>query len=156
MVIQSNHLAPFSGSPTPDFFSRSVSVEHARARSLDASFSIHYASCIQCLEEYQNEVTASTTQWPMELLALVQRVCPSSTFELAIADPSPSDPAGPTFCAFTPNGRKIITTGTNDSLRIFKTGSDDEPANIDNVPDSSTALVAAVRFDHERSAWHTS
>jgi len=54
------------------------------------------------------------------------------------------DPAGPTFLAYTPNGRKLITVGSNDTIRIFETGSSGEPINIDDAGDSNTAVVASV------------
>ena len=100
------------------------------------------------------EFKQRSIRWPTVHLELVLPVCILSTALGSTGWLALTDPSGPTFCAFTPNGRKIITTGSNDSLRIFKTGSDDEPTNIDNVPDSSTALVAAVRYSYKRTSRH--
>ncbi|KAK8191003.1 chromosome segregation protein-like protein [Phyllosticta capitalensis] len=58
----------------------------------------------------------------------------------------PAHPPGPTFLAYTPNGRKLITVGLNNAIRVFQTGSDDEPTNIDNAQDSNTAVAAANDF----------
>ncbi|KAK7514923.1 WD40-repeat-containing domain protein [Phyllosticta citriasiana] len=58
----------------------------------------------------------------------------------------PAHPPGPTFLAYTPNGRKLITVGLNNAIRVFQTGSDDEPTNIDNAQDSNTAVAAANNF----------
>ncbi|EOD42860.1 putative chromosome segregation protein [Neofusicoccum parvum UCRNP2] len=55
-------------------------------------------------------------------------------------------PARPTFLSYTPNGRKLITVGLNNAIRIFQTGSVEEPHNIDNAQDSNTAVAAANDF----------
>ena len=54
------------------------------------------------------------------------------------------DPSGPTVLAYTPNGRKLITAGTNNVLRIYTTGSDEEPINIDDCQDNNMAIAASV------------
>ena len=51
---------------------------------------------------------------------------------------------GPTFLSYTPNGRKLISVGSNNAIRVFQTGSDAEPTNIDDCQDSNTAVAAAV------------
>ncbi|KAF2146129.1 uncharacterized protein K452DRAFT_315383 [Aplosporella prunicola CBS 121167] len=58
----------------------------------------------------------------------------------------PAHPPGPTFLSYTPNGRKLITVGLNNAIRVFHTGSVDEPTNIDNAQDSNTAVAAANDF----------
>ncbi|KAF2084703.1 WD40 repeat-like protein [Saccharata proteae CBS 121410] len=58
----------------------------------------------------------------------------------------PAHPPGPTFLSYTPNGRKLITVGLNNAIRIFTTGSTDEPINIDGAPESNTAVAAANDF----------
>ncbi|GME44880.1 hypothetical protein GTA08_BOTSDO07866 [Neofusicoccum parvum] len=55
-------------------------------------------------------------------------------------------PARPTFLSYTPNGRKLITVGLNNAIRVFQTGSVEEPHNIDNAQDSNTAVAAANDF----------
>ncbi|KAK4550845.1 hypothetical protein LTR36_000425 [Oleoguttula mirabilis] len=58
----------------------------------------------------------------------------------------PAHAPGPTFFAYTPNGRKLITVGLNGALRIFQHGSDDEPAVIDVVTDGHLAVAATNDF----------
>jgi len=58
----------------------------------------------------------------------------------------PAHAPGPTYLAYTPNGRKLITGGLNSAIRIFRHGSDDEPAIIDVVTDNHTAVAAANDF----------
>lgn len=85
-------------------------------------------------------------QWHQEMrLVCVQHVC-CSQFSVAKSLPvTPRlDPNGPTFLAYTPNGRRLITAGSNDTIRIFETDSDSEPVNIHDCPDGSTAVVATV------------
>jgi chromosome transmission fidelity protein 4 len=52
---------------------------------------------------------------------------------------------GPTFLAYTPNGKKLITTGVDPFCRVFSTGSDEEPANVDDCQENNTAIAASVR-----------
>ncbi|KAK5105742.1 hypothetical protein LTR62_002191 [Meristemomyces frigidus] len=58
----------------------------------------------------------------------------------------PAHAPGPTYLAYTPNGKKLITVGTNGAVRIFQHGSDDEPAIIDVTTDNHTAVVATNTF----------
>ncbi|KAF1990652.1 WD40 repeat-like protein [Aulographum hederae CBS 113979] len=58
----------------------------------------------------------------------------------------PAHTPGPTFLSYTPNGTKLVTVGLNNAIRVFQTGSDAEPTNIDNCQDSNTAVVAANEF----------
>ncbi|KAF2840400.1 putative chromosome segregation protein [Patellaria atrata CBS 101060] len=58
----------------------------------------------------------------------------------------PAHTPGPTFLSYTPNGRKLITVGLNNAIRVFQTGSDAEPANIDDCQDSNTAIAASNDF----------
>lgn len=53
---------------------------------------------------------------------------------------------GPTFLSYTPNGRKLITVGLDNPIRVFSSGSDAEPVNIDDCMDSNTAIVATNTF----------
>ena len=57
---------------------------------------------------------------------------------------TPPDPAGPTFLKYTPNGRKLITAGTNNVIRVYETGDDGEPINIDDCQENNTAIAASV------------
>ncbi|TKA75404.1 hypothetical protein B0A55_05791 [Friedmanniomyces simplex] len=58
----------------------------------------------------------------------------------------PAHAPGPTYLAYTPNGKKLITVGLNGALRVFQHGSDDEPAIIDVVTDGHTAVAATNEF----------
>ena len=56
-----------------------------------------------------------------------------------------SDPPGPTVLAYTPNGKKLITAGSNNIVRVYTTGSDGEPTNLEDCQENNTAIAAAVR-----------
>ncbi|KAI4176976.1 MAG: hypothetical protein LQ346_007746 [Caloplaca aetnensis] len=58
----------------------------------------------------------------------------------------PAHPNGPTFLTYTPDGSKLITAGTNNVIRVYTTGSDGEPTNIDDCQDNNTALAATDDF----------
>lgn len=55
-----------------------------------------------------------------------------------------SDPFGPTCLAYTPNGKSLITAGANSVVRVYMTGSDGEPTNIDDCQENNLAIAAAV------------
>ena len=57
------------------------------------------------------------------------------------------DPSGPTVLTYTPNGRKLITAGSNNVVRVYATGSDGEPTNLDDCQENNTAIAASV-------SWH--
>ena len=52
---------------------------------------------------------------------------------------------GPTFLSYTPDGLSLVTVGQNNAIRVFQSGSDEEPVVIDNCQDANTAVVATVR-----------
>jgi chromosome transmission fidelity protein 4 len=56
-----------------------------------------------------------------------------------------TDPPGPTFLAYTPDGSKLITAGSNNVIRVYETGSDGEPTNIDDCLENNLAVAATVR-----------
>ncbi|KAL1306528.1 hypothetical protein AAFC00_005219 [Neodothiora populina] len=58
----------------------------------------------------------------------------------------PAHAPGPTYLAYTPDGRQLITVGLNNVIRVFTTGSDAEPVNIDVQQDAHTAVAAANSF----------
>ncbi|PNS20001.1 Minichromosome loss protein 1 [Sphaceloma murrayae] len=58
----------------------------------------------------------------------------------------PAHAPGPTFTAYTNNGQKLITVGNNSVIRVFTTGSDAEPVNIDVPQEVHTAVAAADDF----------
>lgn len=51
---------------------------------------------------------------------------------------------GPTFLTYTPDGTKLITAGVDPFCRIFRTGSDEEPINVDDCQENNTAVAASV------------
>ena len=53
-------------------------------------------------------------------------------------------PPGPTFLAYTPDGRKLVTAGSNNVIRVYETGSDGEPINIDDCQENNLAVAATV------------
>ncbi|MCJ1284300.1 hypothetical protein MMC26_003631 [Xylographa opegraphella] len=58
----------------------------------------------------------------------------------------PAHPAGPTFLTYTPNGRKLVTAGSNNVIRVYTIGSDGEPTNIDDCQENNTAVAASNEF----------
>ena len=46
--------------------------------------------------------------------------------------------------AYTPDGTKLVTIGSNDTTRVYQTGSDGEPKNIDGCQEENLALDATV------------
>ncbi|MDI1489198.1 MAG: DNA polymerase alpha accessory factor Mcl1 [Ramalina farinacea] len=58
----------------------------------------------------------------------------------------PAHPSGPTFLAYTPNGKKLVTAGSNNVVRVYTTGSDGEPTNLDDCQENNTAVAATNDF----------
>ncbi|KAL8709830.1 MAG: hypothetical protein Q9220_005446 [cf. Caloplaca sp. 1 TL-2023] len=58
----------------------------------------------------------------------------------------PAHPNGQTVLAYTPDGKKLITAGSNNVIRVYTTGSDGEPTNIDDCQENNTALAATNDF----------
>lgn len=54
------------------------------------------------------------------------------------------DPSGPTFLTYTPNGQQLVTAGSNNVVRVYATGSDGEPTNLDDCQENNTAIAASV------------
>ncbi|RPB26319.1 WD40 repeat-like protein [Terfezia boudieri ATCC MYA-4762] len=52
-------------------------------------------------------------------------------------------PPGATFTAYSPDGRYIITAGTNNAVRKYTVASEDEPETIDDCQESNTGLAVA-------------
>ncbi|KAF2688654.1 chromosome segregation protein-like protein [Lentithecium fluviatile CBS 122367] len=53
---------------------------------------------------------------------------------------------GPTFLTYTPDGKKLITTGVDPFCRVFSHGSDEEPTNVDDCQENNTAVAAGNDF----------
>ncbi|KAI1855308.1 hypothetical protein JX266_000173 [Neoarthrinium moseri] len=58
----------------------------------------------------------------------------------------PAHTQGSTRCAYTPNGSRLVTVGSNNTIRLYKTGFDGEPTNIDDCPEQHTAVDASDDF----------
>lgn len=58
----------------------------------------------------------------------------------------PAHLQGSTHCAYTPDGTKLVTVGSNNTIRVYKTGYDGEPSNIDDCPEQNLSVVANDQF----------
>ena len=56
----------------------------------------------------------------------------------------PAHTAGPTYLSYTPDGTKLVTVGSNNTTRVYKTGFDGEPTNIDDCQEQNMGVAAAV------------
>jgi WD40 repeat protein len=83
----------------------------------------------------------------------VRRVCiPSPISKIRkLALTTRKDTPGPTFLSYTPDGKKLITVGSENPIRVFTSGSDAEPINIDDCAPDNTAVAASVRVLRPRS-----
>jgi chromosome transmission fidelity protein 4 len=60
--------------------------------------------------------------------------------------PRPAHTQGTTRCAYTPDGTKLVTVGSNNTIRLYKTGFDGEPDNIDDCQEQNLAVAASNAF----------
>ncbi|KAK4166141.1 Minichromosome loss protein 1 [Cladorrhinum sp. PSN259] len=60
--------------------------------------------------------------------------------------PRPAHTQGSTRCAYTPDGTKLVTVGSNNTVRVYKTGFDGEPTNIDDCQEQNTSVSASNDF----------
>ncbi|KAF5691521.1 chromosome transmission fidelity 4 [Fusarium denticulatum] len=60
--------------------------------------------------------------------------------------PRPAHTQGTTRCAYTPDGTRLVTVGSNNTIRLYKTGSDGEPINIDDCQEQNMAVAASDEF----------
>lgn len=56
----------------------------------------------------------------------------------------PAHTIGPTYLSYTPDGTKLVTVGSNNLFRVYKTGSDGEPTNIDDCPEQNMGVDSTV------------
>ncbi len=56
----------------------------------------------------------------------------------------PAHTAGPTYLSYTPDGTKLVTVGSNNTTRVYKTGFDGEPTNIDDCQEQNMGVAATV------------
>lgn len=57
----------------------------------------------------------------------------------------PAHTRGPTYLSYTPDGTKLVTVGSNNTVRVYSTGSDGEPTNIDECPEMNAGVSSTVR-----------
>ncbi|CAG8008255.1 unnamed protein product [Penicillium salamii] len=57
----------------------------------------------------------------------------------------PAHTPGTTVLTYTPDGRRIITGGSNSAIRIYTVGEDGEPKTIDEGVDGHFGICATVR-----------
>lgn len=62
---------------------------------------------------------------------------------LTLCDCLPDTP-GTTVLAYTPDGRRVITGGSNSAIRIYTVGQDGEPKTIDEGVDGHLGIGATV------------
>jgi chromosome transmission fidelity protein 4 len=60
--------------------------------------------------------------------------------------PRPAHTQGATRCAYTPDGKKLVTVGSNNTIRLYKTGFDGEPTNIDDCQEQNLSLSTGNDF----------
>ena len=60
--------------------------------------------------------------------------------------PRPAHTQGTTRCAYTTDGHRLVTVGSNNTIRLYKTGSDGEPTNIDECQEQNVAIAAGRDF----------
>ncbi|KAJ4306961.1 DNA polymerase alpha accessory factor Mcl1 [Collariella sp. IMI 366227] len=58
----------------------------------------------------------------------------------------PAHTQGTTRCAYTPDGTRLVTVGSNNTIRLYKTGFDGEPTNIDDCQEQNLAVAATNDF----------
>ncbi|KAI1340146.1 WD40 repeat-like protein [Xylariaceae sp. FL0016] len=58
----------------------------------------------------------------------------------------PAHTQGTTRCAYTPDGTRLVTVGSNNTIRLYKTGFDGEPINIDDCPEQNLCVDASNDF----------
>lgn len=58
----------------------------------------------------------------------------------------PAHLQGSTHCAYTPDGSKLVTVGSNNTIRLYKTGFDGEPINIDDCQEQNLSVAANDDF----------
>ncbi|KAK8039752.1 chromatin-binding protein CTF4 [Apiospora rasikravindrae] len=58
----------------------------------------------------------------------------------------PAHTQGSTHCAYTPNGSRLVSVGSNNTIRLYKTGFDGEPTNIDDCQEQNVSVDASDEF----------
>ncbi|PHH91311.1 hypothetical protein CDD83_1015 [Cordyceps sp. RAO-2017] len=60
--------------------------------------------------------------------------------------PRPAHTQGTTRCAYTVDGSRLVTVGSNNTIRLYKTGSDGEPTNIDDCQEQNVSISVGLDF----------
>ncbi|CAM1509197.1 Fc.00g029360.m01.CDS01 [Cosmosporella sp. VM-42] len=60
--------------------------------------------------------------------------------------PRPAHTQGTTRCTYNADGTRLVTVGSNNTIRLYKTGSDGEPTNIDECQEQNVSVTAALDF----------
>ncbi len=60
--------------------------------------------------------------------------------------PRPAHTQGSTHCTYTPDGSRLVTVGSNNTIRLYKTGFDGEPTNLDDCQEQNLAVAATDDF----------
>ncbi|KJZ80157.1 hypothetical protein HIM_00007 [Hirsutella minnesotensis 3608] len=60
--------------------------------------------------------------------------------------PRPAHTQGTTRCAYTSDGTRLVTVGSNNTIRLYKTGSDGEPINIDECQEQNVSVAVGSDF----------
>ncbi|RCI14344.1 hypothetical protein L249_6064 [Ophiocordyceps polyrhachis-furcata BCC 54312] len=60
--------------------------------------------------------------------------------------PRPAHTRGTTRCAYSNDGTRLVTVGSNNTIRLYKTGSDGEPVNIDDCQEQNAAVATSSDF----------
>lgn len=55
------------------------------------------------------------------------------------------DTPGTTVLTYTPDGRRVITAGSNSAIRIYTVGQDGEPTTIDEGVEGHYGIAATVQ-----------
>ncbi|KAK4142941.1 Minichromosome loss protein 1 [Dichotomopilus funicola] len=58
----------------------------------------------------------------------------------------PAHGEGTTRCVYTPDGTKLVTVGSNNTIRLYKTGFNGEPDNIDDCQEQNLAVSTSNAF----------
>ncbi|KAF6816796.1 WD domain-containing protein [Colletotrichum sojae] len=60
--------------------------------------------------------------------------------------PRPAHTSGTTRLAYTPSGTRLVTVGSNNTIRLYRTHHDGEPYNIDECPEQNCAVAPSDDF----------
>ena len=118
----------------------------AQSRNHSRAVSCHLTHRVNLEQQCQNHSTVSTmaTVSQQRLRGRPARKSHENSSN-SKADGNKDTP-GPTYLAYTPDGKRLVTAGSNNAIRVYTTGSDGEPVNVDDCQESNSAVVASVRI----------